>query len=159
LHLADVAQAVQRGDGRDRHRGSLLEGQVGRLGRQQVFGDAGEPGEAAGRGLGVDAIPRPEPGHGRADRLDPPGKVTPAHGDPWPPHPGRCPHDVGPAAGGEPVAVVDRGGMDTDEHVMGAGGGRGDVLQPQDVSASVGALDDRPHHALTAVGASRSGPR
>lgn len=47
--------------------------------------------------------------------------------------------------------------MDTDEHVVGAGVGRGDVLQAQDVSGSVGALDDRPHHALTAAGARRSG--
>jgi hypothetical protein len=47
--------------------------------------------------------------------------------------------------------------MDTDEHVVGAGGGLGDFLQAQDVSSSVRALDDRPHHAPTAAGASRSG--
>src|SRR5680860_812972 len=48
LHLADVAQAPQGGDGGDRHRGSLLEGEVGGLERQQAFRDAGVLGEAAG---------------------------------------------------------------------------------------------------------------
>ena len=50
LHLADVAQALQGGDGRDRHRCGLPDGQVDALGGEQALGDAGELGQATGGG-------------------------------------------------------------------------------------------------------------
>ena len=44
-HLVDVAQALQGGDGGDRHRCGLLEGQVDGLGGEQALGDAGSSGK------------------------------------------------------------------------------------------------------------------
>jgi hypothetical protein len=123
LHLADVAQTLKGGDGGERHCGGLLEGEVGGLGCEQTLGNTRVLGEAAGGGLGVDLVTRTEPGDGATDRHNRAGEVASADRDAWPTKPECHTQDGGPTGGDEPVRTVDRGGMDSDEHVVGSGTG------------------------------------
>ena len=56
-------------------------------------------------------------------------------------------HQVGLAGHQVPVADVDAGGADADEHVVLAGGGSGDCRVVQDVGGAVPVLDDGLHGA------------
>ena len=72
-----VALADQGGAGGQRYRRCLLEGQVGRLGRRSVVGDAhvlgkGAVGEAE---VAVHLVTGTQPGHTPADRFHPTGEV------------------------------------------------------------------------------------
>ena len=118
-----VAQALQGGQGGQRDGRRLLEAEVGRLGAEDVLGDADVLGEAAGQHEGVDLVAGAEPGHGPADRLDLPGHVAAQPAVLGDAQPDRA-HDVGQAAQVVPVPRVDGGGADAYQHLV-APPGRG----------------------------------
>ena len=86
LDWPDIAQPLQRDDGRLRNGRSLLEGELGRLRRQCVLGGTrvfGEGSVATLREVSEDLITWPEPSDTRADRLDHSRHVGARGSDTW----------------------------------------------------------------------------
>jgi hypothetical protein len=87
LEVAVVAKALERGDRRHGNGGRFLERQAGRLrghdghGYGNVFGKAAV---AVVQEVGVDVVPRLEPGGVAADRLHLPGDVNAEDFMSWP---------------------------------------------------------------------------
>ena len=111
-----VAQPLQGGDGRQRHRRRLLERQVGWFGTDAVFGNADVLGVGA-VDLAEHLIAGVELGDVLANRGHPPG-----HGNSRNPklrskEPEREARRVWPARQGDPVGRVDRRRVDPDEHL------------------------------------------
>ena len=150
--LPAVAHGLQRGEGRDGRGGGLLEGEVGRLGRELVRPADGVLGEGS-LGDAVDVVARFQGGDVLADGLDPSGDLTAPYSvfrDTQPV--ARQPDRVGQAGHDVPDAPVHTGGMHPQQHLVGARLRPVDLLEPQDVGLAVDVLDDRLHRRRRPAG-------
>ena len=146
LEPALVAKALERGVAGHRHGGSLLERQVGRLGRDVVRlgADVLREGAAA---LAEDLVAGLELGHVRADRLDRPGQVDAGRAGRFGRRrPSRHPDQVwaGRASRASRTALTRRG-ADADEDAVVVDDRAVDLLGAEDVGGPVRVADDRLH--------------
>ncbi len=148
LDPAVVGQRLQRGGGRDRHDGGLLEGEVARLAGELVLAGHGVLGERAladAEHLVADG----EPGHRRADRDDGAGDVEPGHRVLRPAEPEReaAPGRAGPSSGAR-CPGRDRPRAPAPAPRSSATSGRAISRDAQHVRRAVRVLHDRPHRVV-----------
>ena len=158
-HPALVAQTLERRDARDRHRRRLLEGEVGRFGRQATGRHGhvlGERAVAAGLAT-VDLVARPELPHVLADRLDAPRDVVARYARPGRAQPqSHEAHQVGQTGRQVPHAGIDARRAHAHQHLVVAGHRSFDLAQVQNLGWAVRVLHDRPHRSPSCRGAPRS---
>jgi hypothetical protein len=134
----DVAVIAKRLEGnRSRHgdRGSLFEGEIGRLDRQRIF----RSGRILGKGTAAPAehlVARPESCHGGADGFYLARHIRASNPVLWGKQPihGRRAGDVRQAAHDRPVGRIDGGGPNANQDVVLADCRLGGVPDLQDLS-------------------------
>src|SRR5437016_11624452 len=133
VNVSLVAQSLQRGDGRDRHRSRLLESHTGRFQRDGASlpdGDVlGERPISSAEYL----VARLETRDALADRLDRSGKVD---AEAWVVRVSEAvvhAHEVRGAFELVPIERIDRGRMHSDQDFVVLRGGLRDVLIPHDI--------------------------
>ena len=134
-NIAVIAKGLEGDEpGHGNGRG-LLEGEVGRLGRQCVFGD----GCVLGKGPTEPTAPAEDlltglkAPHARADGFDRPSHVRPSDGVLWLAQPVYRAGDVRQAAHDRPVARVHAGRMHVNQDLVFADLGLVDVPEFQDI--------------------------
>ncbi|MFA6045560.1 MAG: hypothetical protein WC718_11295 [Phycisphaerales bacterium] len=145
LHVGSTHH-IERGAGRDGHRGRLLEREHCRLGRDGVGRDRRVFRECHER-LAVHLVPEFHAGDVFAERCHRARHVLSGDAVLGAREPEHQTREVGLAREQDGVSLAHRRGTDLDEYLVVAHLGHGDLLVAEDVRRAVSGRDDRVHRA------------